>query len=190
MNQDTPALTIRQKDLDANADAFALLLESIPLGALKEVLDIRYGLGGWCRKIQERYPRVSVVGYEQDTATFEKAVDKSGSLAGSLVNSRFDPSEVKGRKFDLVCADFNTLTVLKRELLDEVVTGVETDRIIFTDVACSKLHLNYRRYGLGVPSLEQYWTRFRIDGYRLVRFVKRHHAASSALYVKKNTSAE
>lgn len=184
MNQDTPARTIRQKDLDANSSTFDKLLERIPKDQAKTVLDIRYGLGGWARKIMARFPKTHILRFEQDPDTFNKALDQA-VVASSLINSRFDPSLVKGRKFDLVCADFNTLTVLKRELLDQVVSEVETRRIIFTDVACCKLHLNYRSYGLTSPDLSAYWNAFKIPGFELSAFAKEHHAASSALYIKK-----
>lgn len=180
MNQDTPAVAIKTKDLDANGLALKELLEAIPRRErIQRIVDIRYGLGGWARHAVESFPLANVLGFEQDAETASKAF-----LVPSvrLLNERFNDIQKLEGKTDLLLADFNTLTVLKRELLDRALTAVNPAWIVFTDVCCSKLHLNYRSYGLENPDLAAYWERFEVGGYRLVKWVKRHHAASSALY--------
>jgi hypothetical protein len=181
MNHDTPAREIRQRALDLNVEAFRTLLAFLPKAWRTRTafaLDIRYGLGGWARALREAFPETEVTGYEQDPATAQRAWRDAGV---SLRVERFRPEDRPGR-FDLLCADFNTLTALKRDLLEEALAEVAPDYVVFTDVSCSKLHLNYRSYGLTEPNLDAYWRAFPVPGYELVAWEKKHHAASTALF--------
>jgi hypothetical protein len=184
MNQDTPAVDIREKDLAKNAEAFRECLAYVPPSEIERALDIRYGLGGWAKAVRERFPDAYITGYEQDPETAEIAW--RGSQV-RIINESFHPARVHSQ-FDLLCADFNTLTVLKRKPLDEAVEAAEPAYVVFTDVACCKLHLNFRSYGLVEPDLDAYWRAFPLKGYRLLGYAKRHHAASTAVY-KKNAPA-
>lgn len=188
MNHDTPARLIRTKDLNANREALRTLLEEIPGDVIKSALDIRYGLGGWAQEVFKRFPSCRpYLGYEQDAKTAEAAW-KHPTNRIILRIRKFHPAEVSYRyrpkqffRFDLVLADFNTTTMLKRDMVDEILPMARR-YLIFTDVACVKLHLNFRAYGLDRPDLGEYWARFKLSGFRFVSFARSHHAASSALY--------
>lgn len=175
MNDDTPARLIKVNDLNANSVALAELINGIDPPS--SVLDIRYGLGGWARVVAETFPESCIIGYEHDPITARAA------WIGSRVTLRvkaFDPNEIE-QPVDLLLADFNTTTAKKRTLLDDALR-IRPLGLIFTDVACSKLHLNFSSYGLSRPSLIEYWRRFDVPGYQLIGYVKAHHAASTALY--------
>lgn len=45
MNQETPAIKIKTKDLEENSQALAALIVRIPTQTVRSILDIRYGLG-------------------------------------------------------------------------------------------------------------------------------------------------
>jgi hypothetical protein len=180
MTQDTPAVAIRDKDLKLNADAMEDCLKRLAFG--KTAVDIRYGLGGWAERLLALHPKARVLGYEQDEETAEKAYVPDQV---NLHVARFDPATVPVpyRECDLLLADFNTVTVLKRTLLDEAVEAIRPLNVIFTDVACVKLHLNFASYGLSSrDTLAEYWKRFKLPGYRLRKWSRKHHAASTALF--------
>jgi hypothetical protein len=182
MDQLTPANQIRTKDLLSNLEAMVELLREIPPGEVKTVLDIRYGRGFWAQKVLERFPEAEYTGFESDDATITAAWS---SPRVQLFNCFWPPEEVPGDLYpDLLLADFNVTTAKNRRMLDQVFDVVQPSRIIFTDVACVKLHLNYRSYRLDRPEMEEYWKGFRVPGYRLRRFSRKHHAASTALYEK------
>jgi len=180
MNHDTPAVDIKEKDLNQNTQALEELLSKISDESISSILDIRYGLGGWAEKALETFPGAKLIGYEQDANTAARAVKPKGA---TVRVKRFEPT--KGMKADILLADFNTTTCLKRETLDHALRYVDCDYLVFTDVCCSKLHLNYASYGLAEADLKKYWKRFKVDGYKLIGFARVHHAASSALYIKK-----
>jgi hypothetical protein len=181
MTQDTPAVAIREKDLSLNADAMEDCLR--PVGFVGKAVDIRYGLGGWAQRLVAQYPKVRLLGYEQDPVTAAKAWVDDDRV--NLDVARFNPDTVPVpyRECDLLLADFNTVTVLKRGLLDEAVEAIRPLNVIFTDVACVKLHLNFASYGLSSrDTLAEYWKRFKLPGYRLRKWSRKHHAASTALF--------
>ncbi|MCK9569151.1 hypothetical protein M0R72_09430 [Candidatus Pacearchaeota archaeon] len=178
MNQDTPAINIRSKDLAQNALALRELLGNINPTEVNRVCDIRYGLGGWAQVVMSRFPNARMIGYEQDQQTADMSW-KSGRV--DLRVERWKPNGKKPP--DLLLADFNTVTVLKRELCDEA-AQVGARYFVFTDVACSYLHLNWQAYNLSSPDLDEYWSKFRVSGYQLVAFSKKHHSASTALYLR------
>ncbi len=179
MNQDTPATEIKSKDLSANCLALEKLLGRLSLAQVSSVADIRYGLGGWAQVVRERFPDVPIEGWEQDSETAQKSWKDSGV---TLHIARWQPSPIRA---SLVLADFNTLTALKRQLLDELLAQIKSPYLIFTDVACSKLHLNYKSYGLSRPYLSEYWKRFSVRGYLLKAWEQEHHAASTALFERR-----
>ena len=86
--------------------------------------------------------------------------------------------------FDLLCADFNFLTLLRPEALLRAIKMARPSSFIFTDVACSKLHLNYRRYGLERPDLNDYFAAFgeRLPGWKLVHVARKHHNAATTAW--------
>lgn len=180
MDSLTPAIDIKSKDLGRNCTALSVLLEKIPTHP-KTVVDVRYGLGGWARVLLKRFPKSTIIGFEKHEPTYEAAwKDSRVSLKlGDLLSDSRPPT-----RCDLLLCDFNTSTVLKRKELDEVLSQVSCRYLVFTDVCCSKLHLNYRSYGLDSPDLNRYWKKFAVPGFRLMTFSKEHHAASTALYEK------
>lgn len=184
MNKDTPARLIRQKDLDANTMALATVCRTWISPPPKRVLDVRYGLGGWARQwhAQNFGRKMWYVGFEADSLTYKKAYRPQGV---KLVNEPFLPAEREEFQgwADLLLADFNTVTVKKRAELDAVLV-LRPKAIIFTDVACVKLHLNYKTYGLTKPELADYWSGFGINGYSFVAYARHHHPASTALYTR------
>lgn len=182
MNPSTPAREIKAADLRKNGEALLALLKQLPKGRLWGVLDIRYGLGGWAAIADKTLVMSDYIGYESDQATRHQAVLPIGV---DLVPTAFDDeaSSHLPRVPDLLLADFNTVTMLKRKELDEALElSGRPEFVIFTDVACSKLHLNYKSYGLNHPDLKAYYDNFAIPGYRLVAFAKQHHAASTSLW--------
>jgi hypothetical protein len=126
-----------------------------------------------------RVPAAEVFGYEQNAATARSAW--SGPRVRVFVLPFF-PEWAPPGPWDLLLADFNTLTVKRRAELDEAVAAARPGYLVFTDVACVKLHLNFRSYGLGSPDLGEYWAAFAVPGYAHVAHSRSHHAASSALY--------
>lgn len=184
MNQHTPANQIKTKDLLSNRQAMEDLLGEIPVKGVRSILDIRYGRGFWAQKVLERFPTASYTGYESDEETLSNAWSSSQV---QLYNSFWPPDEgSSGNDYpDLVLADFNITTMKNREMLDQVFEVVQPEWIIFTDVACCKIHLNYRSYGLERPEMEDYWKGFNVPWYRLIRFSRKHYAASTALYQRK-----
>lgn len=186
MNQDTPAREIKTKDLGLNREAVRILLQKIPsvqsnTPLIKSVVDIRYGLGGWAQEVHRRFPKAKLIGYEQDKETFDKAW-KIPQF--QVYNLRFSPKpyEVYVDRVNLLLADFNTLTKLNTELLDTALRYFRPGYVIFTDVSCSKLHLNFRSYDLSKANLDLYWKSFTVPGYCLVAWEKKHYAASSAVF--------
>lgn len=182
MKPTTPAITIREKDLAKNVEALGGCLDLVR-GRIKTVLDVRYGLGGWAKLIMERVKPISYVGTELDQVTYEAAWRHPKV---NLINSPL-PEKLWHKKWSLVLADFNNLTSLHRGELDWLLPRVTADWLIFTDVACGKLHLNYGSYGLRKPMLAEYWGRFAVEGYELVGYYRAHHFASSAVYQKAPT---
>lgn len=73
MNQDTPALSIKATDLEANGKALEELLRKIPENKVHSIIDVRYGMGGWARIARRRFPKANYLGYEQDRATAKVA---------------------------------------------------------------------------------------------------------------------
>lgn len=180
MNSLTPANTIKTKDLEANTEALNSLLTFLPQ-QIQTVLDIRYGLGGWFKAVRAKFPLAKIEGYELDLETFQQASkDKKVKL-----HNKAYPKKSRKQVVDLLLADFNTCTMLKRKELDEALESIDCRYLVFTDVCSSKLHLNYKSYGLKSPSLDSYWKRFKVSGYELIAWEKKHYAASTALYTKK-----
>ena len=180
MNSNTPALEISPKDLERNTEALKVLLAHIPPNAVSRILDVRFGLGGWVKEALRVFPNARVVGYEQDLETAK------ASWHDSRINLKVRKFKGDKSKYQLVLADFNTVTQLRRVELDELLSCQNPPYILFTDVCCSKLHLNWKFYGLKQNSLEDYWRSFNVGGYKLVAYAKVHYAASSALF-RQNT---
>jgi hypothetical protein len=142
MDHNTPATAIRPKDLAANCLALGDCLRAVPPSAVRTILDVRYGLGGWARAALRRFPAARLVGYEADTETAARAW-RDGRV--DLRVGRF-PGSYAASGVCLTLCDFNTTTALKRALLDEaVVAAARPLYLVFTDVACTRLHLNYAR---------------------------------------------
>lgn len=177
MNSKTPAADIKEKDLAKNASAAAYLLTMVPTP--KTILDARYGLGGWAVEVAKLWPEVDLVGFEADLNTFNKATVPDGFRLCGLPTDRTKHDGAP----DLLLADFNTVTQKKRGELDEEIERWQRPAyVIFTDVACGKLHLNFRSYQLETPDLADYWNSWDIPGYQIVAWTQKHHAASTALF--------
>lgn len=180
MKPSTPAAQINARDLDKNTEALRTLLRFIHT-APQIVVDCRYGLGGWAKVLHETFPQAHLVGFEADLETFERAW--VGDRSDLHCSSSGTPSLGLGyKRCDLLLADFNTVTKLKREELDEEIERWQPEWLIFTDVACGKLHLNFKSYCLAEPDLGKYWRSWDIPGYEFKRAAKHHHAASTALF--------
>lgn len=180
MESSTPARMIRPKDLEANRTALEECLALIPEDGVKTVLDVRYGLGGWARTVRERFPRAKIVGFEIDAATVNNAwKDKGVNLSASAWTG-------VGVGSDLLLCDFNVGTIKSRETVDTLTKVVQPRWVIFTDVACVKIHLNYRNYGLISPDMDEYWQTYKVDGYEQLKWFRKHHAACTAVYQRKD----
>lgn len=179
MNPSTPAAQIAERDLSKNTAAVRELLALVE--PPQTIVDCRYGLGGWARVVHELFEDADLLGFEADPETFERAYKHDLAEVRNRVTSAYDQL---WRPCDLLLADFNTVTQLKRRELDEELDRWQPTAIIFTDVACGKLHLNYRSYGLDQPDLDAYWRRWSIPRYRFERFARHHHAASTGLFYR------
>lgn len=190
MKESCPALDIREKDRQRNTDAMLECLQRVPHDQIKTVLDIRYGLGGWARPLLEIIPRAKVYGVEGDRKTFHAAwVERPRTR---VIWAMFGPDMAwpKGwpRKFDLILADTNANTALKPKQITDVVSMVEAKWMIMTDVACSKLHLNYKSYGLGedwdvLKYHRKAWPKL-LPGWKLRKLSRLHHHAATSLWEK------
>jgi hypothetical protein len=180
MNPSTPAAQINERDLSKNTAALRALLVHVEAPDL--VVDVRYGLGGWAQALRERFPDAFLYGFEADRETFSRTWIGDHTTVYNLRSDQ--PGLDPGEPCDILLADFNTVTQLKRAELDAELERWKPRAIIFTDVACGKLHLNYRAYGLSEPDLATYWQLWPIEGYRLQAIEKHHHAASTGLFTR------
>lgn len=182
MNSDTPALEIRAKDRDKNSAAFRECILTL-MTPHRRILDIRYGLGGWARQWFKLFTSERYLGFEADHETWRLA-HKPGGV--EVRNERFDPKTTAPiGKIDLVLADFNNLTSLKAKPLLEVLEFAQPRAVIFTDVACSKLHLNFSSYGLKKPDLNGYvrqFSKFVLPDWTCVHTSRHHHHAVTMLF--------
>jgi hypothetical protein len=177
MDLNSPAIGIKSADLAANTEALKSLLKESPNDfAPNRILDIRYGLGGWARCALGVFPRARLIGYEADSETARRAW-KSERV--QLRRKRFGGTDTEGA--DLVLADFNVTTQLNRGQVDSLIE-LGARWIVFTDTACAYLHLNYERYGLDRPNLDDYWRQWDVGGYTLVAYAKKHRTASTGLF--------
>lgn len=184
MKHDTPAIEIRAKDRERNTAAFLEAFSALRPRRFTSALDIRYGLGGWAEAIADRIP--AYVGFEADPATAAQAVKPKGVM---LLTGRFPPSEAMAVQppFALLLADFNNLTLMKPFALLEAIQFAKPRAIVFTDVACSKLHLNFGSYGLESPDLASYVRAFRdrvLPDWTHVHTARHHHHAATLAFVK------
>ncbi len=191
MNSETPAREIRPKDLAANVAAFEVCLDHLPQKGIGDVLDIRYGLGEWAKALSLVCPSATIHGFEMDRETFCAAARPARSR---LLHRPFDPLRIPKswpQRYDLLCADFNTLTLLKAEHLRQAVVATSPRFLIFTDVACSKLHLNFKSYGLknvDNSGLDRYFSAFRmkvLPGWELKHVARLHYHAATTAWVRR-----
>lgn len=186
MDNKTPAIDIKQKDRNRNRLAFHSCLRYLrdkEEADIKNVVDIRYGLGGWACSLFEFYPKCKLIGFEGDEATYSQAAEPRGT---KLIHSYFPPAKKykvsKLSNCDLLLADFNRLTVMNKSELTEALDLLSPRYAIFTDVSCSKLHLNYKSYWLESPSLDAYWSSFDVPNYRFLFYDRQHFHASTGLF--------
>lgn len=180
MNARTPATAIRQSDLAKNNAAFVTLLDELvekyQMPAESVALDIRYGLGDWGVLLAGRFWQV--IGWEADEETAKRARVPANA---HLHAGPYQP-ELRSHATTLLVADFNNSTILKDEPLWEAVKAERPEFVIFTDVACSKLHLNFRSYGLDHRSFDLYQHRVvdraRENGYNVISHLRAHHHAA------------
>jgi hypothetical protein len=181
VNSLTPAFHLSLGMLAANRKAMEDCVRHIPgKESIKTVLDIRYGTGRWAKRVLSSFPKAKVLGYEWDRRTADAA------WTDDRVELRVETFEPQTSAVwpvtDLLLCDFNTCTVKARGLLDDAVRYVNPNWVVFTDVAKSKLHMNYRAYGLPSPSLAEYWKAFRISGYVLWWWASHQREASTAVW--------
>lgn len=179
MKPSTPAAQIPERDLGKNVAALRQLLETIPAN-VRLIVDARYGLGGWARVARDFLPDADYVGYEADSETWRAAWKDPLATVYHSTTAAYERN--LWAPCDLLLADFNTVTQLKRAELDEEIKRWDPEWLIFTDVACGKLHLNFRSYGLEVPDLGAYWRNWDVPGYSFEAYAKHHHAASTGLF--------
>ena len=185
MNDATPAASIPPKDLDKNTEALGQLLTTLSRSRIEEVLDIRYGLGGWAKESLRQLSSVTrYVAWEADKRTYDLAYDGDDKI--SLFNDRFTPEMIEAEyTIDLLLADFNLVTLRQKSLALEA-AKLGPRYLVFTNVACGKLRLNFRSYGLESADLDQYWKQWEheLPGYELLDYVRARHFASTGLFKK------
>src|SRR6516164_8531831 len=127
----TSALKIRSKDLSLNGEAAELCMREIGSRPINFIIDIRYGLGGWARIASDLFPDAALRGYEYNEATYKAAWKPPGA---DIIQGR-SPSlskRVMGPLYcDLLLADFNTVTMLKRKELDLALVNFRPRWLIF-----------------------------------------------------------
>ena len=176
----------------ANVAAFELCLKKLPLRDIDTALDVRFGHGGWAKAFSMMCPDAELYGFEWDVETYSAAEVPPRT---KLVNRKFDtvtfPREWP-RHYDLLCANFNTLTMLKCDPLLRALDIARPRFLIFTDVACSKLHLSYKSYGLKSHcrrgDLEHYFDAFgsaSLPGWERVGIARTHFHAATAAWIRK-----
>lgn len=187
MNTNTPANTIRKKDLDLNTEALRECLVELKKARKRvhTVLDIRYGLGGWAQVTFELLKPKCYVGFEADLKTYRESWKPKTAERFELCQQFFEPTGLN--PFDMVLADFNNLTMMKPKDLLQVLAFARPRVVIFTDVACSKLHLNFESYGLNKPDLNQYVRAFGknvLAAWTHLHTARKHHHAATLMFTR------
>lgn len=192
MDANTPAREIRSADLAKNTAAFLECYQAVRRRKILRAVDIRYGLGGWASALCDANKNVKVLGFEADQETFDGARFFEGHT--HVWHDHFPPRKLgaiadldAAKPVDLLCADFNNLTMMKAEPLLEAIRLTNPRMVIFTDVACSKMHLNFNSYGLTEPNLFAYFERFNeviLPNWTHVHTARHHHHAATTAWIR------
>jgi trans-aconitate methyltransferase len=183
----TPAFEIRAADLDTNARMLSELLGDVRflIDPPDRVVELCGGVGTMTRVLSEAFPAADITTHDLD-ATCVKMIEDIGLPRVQVVHGSYFDADT--RVDDLVVADFNMMTYLR--FMDDkteeakLVRSFLSNRIkylLMTDSATSKLHLNFKSYGLSTASWSEYvrgYSRAVVArGYKVVNHVRAKRAA-------------
>lgn len=155
----------------------------------KKLYEAFGGIGMLGQLMSERYPLAQIDSYELDDACV--AEYRSRNLKNVTVNHEDTRTKFQVQTdFDAASLDFNRFTLLdlrrpEGEFQAHILGRVFDKKpkwVHVTDSACSKIHLNWKSYGLSGPDWHEYVqaleTAFMVRwGYRVGMFSKHSRAA-------------
>lgn len=174
----TPVYRISQRDDLLNRRSFANLLNIADRPS--SVVELFGGCGGFTAEIVDRWPGIRVLSYELDGECYKMLEKVPGNVEAIPADSLSNSKPV--RDCGLV-GDFNLLTIGRaqgkfKSFFERWFDGRLPKWMILTDSAPSKLHINYRSYGLSSGTLEEYmwaWDRLlQSKGYYLRSYQRSH----------------
>lgn len=187
MRDATPAFEIRAIDLDTNARMLSELLEDARffIDPPDRVVELCGGVGTMTRVLAGKFPAVEITTHDLD-ATCVKMINEISLPRVAVVHGSYFEAET--REDDLVVADFNMMTYLRfmdaRTAEANLVRSFLNNRIkylLMTDSATSKLHLNFKSYGLSTANWNEYVSGYSravvARGYKVVNHVRAKRAA-------------
>jgi trans-aconitate methyltransferase len=175
------AIDISPNGLRMHFQGFVKALAHIPDTFQPEsVVDARYGLGRWAELVKARWPKCGYVGYERDERTVAAAVVPEGVE----VRQSLFPEPPPDLPCDLLMFDASAMTVNSREFFESALAGLAPTYAFSTDIAMSRIHLNYRGYGLATCDMNEYWAAYsqKVSGYSVVAWSYGTKKASVALW--------
>ena len=190
MKDETPVYRISLKDDLRNRISLCYLIRNI--SAPKGVLELFGGRGGFTRAIRQRWPEVPIISYDTD----KRCADSLRTIQGVTVKQRDSVSEAVPEENWGIVADFNLLTLSRAKthfapFFNRMLSGNLPSWMIVTDSAPSKLHINYRSYGLSQPDILLYiyaWEQWLTNagyGQYFVKAFHRPHFRSILLHIKR-----
>ncbi len=193
MKQTTPYRTRSEKERALEKECVSKLLPYMtPVFCIYESFG---GIGMLGQLLSEHFPTALIDSYELDA----DCVNQYRSRGLENVNLHHGDTRAqflsRDTEFDAASLDFNQFTLLdlhRKEgafqtwLLNKVFQQ-KPDWVHVTDSCCSKLHLNYKSYGLKTSDWEDYVAKFDEEfrkrwGYRVL-FQAKHNSASCFLLV-------
>lgn len=188
MRADTPAWKLKVSDDQANAGAYAVLLNRAPKPS--RVVELFGGVGLTTGVIRGLWPKVRLDTHDLDTHCIEE-LRRQGAATNVIQTDSLANAAIT--KDCGIVADFNLLTLgnypAQYETAFNRMLGSRLPQwICFTDSAVGKIHLNWARYGLKCPSIALYvkgWNRvLKQWGYQVIDFIRPHHRAM-VLYARR-----
>lgn len=174
MTSDRPATHLSERELDTNARAVAWVLEGCP--APSRIVELFGGTGRVTAAARSRFPGVRIDSWDLDAECCDLIRSKVPDATVTLGSSSDIP--LAGG----VIADYNLMTLL-RFPPEAPRYGDEVEWASITDSSVTKLHLNFRSYGLEGPDLLQYCRRYEglLPGFHLRRVARTARATEMGL---------
>lgn len=188
MQDSMPAWMLRETDENQNILALKRIIQFAPRP--NRILEYFGGMGGMTRVLRSHWMTVPVQTWDHDELCVKHL--RSFQYPATDVQEGDSLTLACPQKGDGVSMDFNRLTLLRaqKEYLKPLsrVFNAWPTWVHITDSARSKLHLNYKTYGLENPTMEAYLSRFDewVNArwpYRIHAFAG-HHKATLLLFVR------